>query len=103
VGLLDRFCNESRPLGCIYLPHKVDAAESTAIQIKPIAKRDVVMELVKHSFVPRSMIKIGLQPARLEKFAQIAEQIPVRRLIYPSGYQHLPRVRDAILEDLACL
>jgi hypothetical protein len=101
VGLLDRFCNQARPLGCIYLPEKVDPAESTAIQIKPVTKRDVVMELVKHSFVPRSMHKIGLQPARLEKFAQIAEQIPVRRLIYPSGYEHLPRVRDAILVDLA--
>ena len=43
---------------------------------------------------------IGLQPQRLDFFAQMVQQVPMRRLAYPSGFEHLPRVRDAILQDL---
>jgi len=28
------------------------------------------------------------------------QDVPVRRLIYPSGFQFLPQVRQAILRDL---
>jgi len=30
----------------------------------------------------------------------MVQQAPMRRLIYPAGYEHLPRVRDAVLADV---
>jgi hypothetical protein len=46
---------------------------------------------------------LGLQPRRLIYLAQIAKQVPVRRIAYPSGLQHLPRVREKLLEDVKAL
>ena len=40
---------------------------------------------------------------RLEFFARMVQQVPVRRLVYPTGFEHLPRVRETILEDLDAL
>ena len=73
------------------------------IGITPVSPRDAVIELVRHSFTPRVVEAIGLQAQRLDFFAQMVQQVPMRRLVYPSGFAHLPRVRDAILEDLQTL
>ncbi|MBM4466884.1 MAG: hypothetical protein FJ014_15260 [Chloroflexi bacterium] len=98
------FCDESQPLACIYLPERRDPAQwGTEIEITPVSPRDAVIELVRHSFTPRVVEAIGLQPQRLDFFAQMVQQVPMRRLAYPSGFEHLPRVREAILEDLETL
>jgi len=39
-------------------------------------------------------------PGRLEVLAEVANRVSVRRLSYTSGLELLPRVREAILEDL---
>ena len=31
---------------------------------------------------------------------QLVQKIPVKRLLYPSGFQYLPKVRQAILRDI---
>jgi hypothetical protein len=33
-------------------------------------------------------------------FSRLAMRVPMRRLVYPSGFQHLPKVREAIIADL---
>jgi hypothetical protein len=98
------FCDASQPLACLYLPERRDPVEAgTEIRITPVSPRDAVIELVRHSFTPRVVEAIGLQPQRLDCFAQMVQQVPMRRLVYPSGFEHLPRVREAILEDLESL
>ena len=98
------FCDVSQPLACLYLPERRDSAEAgMEIGITPVSPRDAVIELVRHSFTPRVVEAIGLQAQRLDFFAQMVQQVPMRRLVYPSGFAHLPRVRDAILEDLQTL
>jgi hypothetical protein len=44
-----------------------------------------------------------LQPQRLGFFTRLLSQVPVRRIVYPEGYVHLPQVRRGILSDLARL
>jgi len=98
------FCDMAQPLACLYLPERRDPREGgTEIEITPVSPRDAVIELVRHSFTPRVVEAIGLQPRRLDFFAQMVQQVPMRRLVYPSGFEHLPRVREAILEDLETL
>nr|MBC7244663.1 hypothetical protein [Chloroflexota bacterium] len=98
------FCNASQPLACIYLPERHDVQEhGTRIEIVPVARRDALMELVRHSFVAFIMEQLGLQAQRLDLFAQMVQQVPMRRLVYPSGFEYLPLVREAILADVAKL
>jgi hypothetical protein len=95
------FCSESRPLACLYVPERRDPAEfGAAIEIEPIAPRQAVIELVRYSFTAFIMEALGWQAQRLKLFAGLVRQVPMRRLIYPSGLEHLPRVREAILNDV---
>ena len=50
--------------------------------------------------MPHILEAPGVQPPSLDFFTQLVQQVPMRRLIYPSGFEHLPRVREAVLEDV---
>jgi len=68
-----------------------------------VSPRDAVIELVRFTFTPHVVEALGWQPRRLAFFADLAARVPIRRLIYPSGLHHLPRVSEAILQDVASL
>ena len=102
-GLGD-FCDVPQPLGCLYIPIRRDPeVGGTEIEIMPVSLRDATIELVRYSFLTRVLAALGLQPRRLNYLAQIAKQVPIRRIIYPSGLQHLPRVCEKLLEDVKAL
>jgi hypothetical protein len=95
------FCGEPRPLACLYLPERRAPEEwGTRTEFAPVSPMEALMSLVGQSFVPHTVEALGLQPQRLSLFARLVSQIPVRRIYYPEGYQHLPHVRQAILDDL---
>jgi hypothetical protein len=99
---LGGFCGEPQSLACLYLPERRNPVDwGTRVEIEPVSRRESVMALLGHSFVPYVVEALGLHAHRLAFFAQLALQVPVRRIIYPNGLDHLPRVRRAILEDLA--
>lgn len=100
-GGFGSFCDKPQPLACIYLPERRDVQEhGTQVQIAPVSRRDATMELVRHSFVASIVEQLGLQAQRLDLFAHMVQQVPMHRLLYPSGFEHLPLVREAILADL---
>lgn len=96
------FCHEKRPLACLYVPSKSDPSpDNTKIVIAPLPHAEAMIELIRYSFVfSRVFENLGWQARRMVFFAHLVEQIPVRRLIYPAGFEHLPRVTEAVLEDL---
>lgn len=103
-GGLGAFHNESVPLACFYLPERRDPAEwGTETEITPVPRTEALMSLVGQSFIPHTVEGLGLQPGRLRFFATLVMQVPVRRIAYPEGYEHLPHVRHHILNDLANL
>ncbi|HVR98368.1 MAG TPA: hypothetical protein VMW27_17265 [Thermoanaerobaculia bacterium] len=90
-----------RSLACLYLPVRRPSVEDDgAVRFEALSARDAVIEFVRHSFVAPLVQAAGWQPRRIDLFAQLAAQVPVRRLIYPSGFEHLPRVIDEIFKDL---
>jgi hypothetical protein len=93
------FCDAPAPLACLYVPERRETGEGPEIEIRPLSGREALIELVRNSFTPRMVEAVGLQPARLHLLSRLIRQTPVRRLMYPSGYEHLSRVRDAILAD----
>lgn len=101
---LGTFHSEPVPLTCFYLPERCDLAGwGTGIETSHVSRTQALMSLVGQSFVPHTVEALGLQPQRLNFFARLLSQVPVRRIIYPEGYAHLPQIRRSILSDLAHL
>ncbi len=98
---LGAFCDAARPLGCIYIPERRHADDwGTRVEIKPMSGGEALMSLLGGSFAPELVEALGLQSRRFTFFAQLVSQVPVRQLVYPEGFDHLPRLRHAILGDL---
>jgi hypothetical protein len=97
VGGFGGFHDSALPLACLYVPER---RPEGPVEIRTIPPRDALIELVRHSFSPHLVEAAGLQPARLDLFARLVRRVPVRRLLYPSGFDHLPRVVEAVLRDL---
>jgi len=103
-GGFGQFRTEACPLACFYLPERRDPEKGgTTVDILPVGRREALIELLRFSFTPRMVEAVGLQMARLQFFAELVSRAPVRRLIYPSGFEFLPQVRNAILRDLEAL
>ena len=91
---LGTFCDDARPLQALYIPERTDGA---SIQVQPVSPIDAMKAVLRHSFLPRIVEAAGWQAYRLSKLSRLAKQVPVRRLIYPEGVEHLPQVADTIL------
>ena len=102
-GLGD-FCDASQPLACLYIPERRNPADRrTRVEITPISRGEALVSLIGQSFAPRIMEALRLQPHRFGLLASLVSQVPMRRVVYPEGFDHLPRVRCAILDNLANL
>lgn len=91
------FQESSLPLAALYVPER---REGGPVEIQPLSRQQAVIELVRHSFSPHLVQAVGLQPARLDLLARLVRQVPVRRLAYPSGFDQLPSVVEALRRDL---
>jgi hypothetical protein len=96
---LGSFCTADRPLARLYLPVRVDDPEAR-IRVEPIPPQKALIELVRESFLGTVLEKAGLHRERFARLASLARHVPMARLVYPSGLDRLPEVRDAILDDL---
>lgn len=94
-----RFCSNPVTLAALYLPMRKDNISKPAIEI--LSPRQAYLGLLQHSFVGKWLIKSPLNFIRLNFFANMVKMIPIKRLVYPSGYEHLPAVVDAIIQDLS--
>jgi hypothetical protein len=101
---LGTFCDRSQPMSCFYIPERRDPADwGLRVEITPVPRGEALMSLIGESFASYAVEALGLQSKRLAVLASLVSQVPMRRIIYPEGYEHLPEVRRHILEDLADL
>jgi len=100
-GGFGTFCSKEQPLKAIYIPDRQDP--ETELRIEPVSPVDALFELIKNSFTARVVEALGLQPQRMNFFTDMVMQLPVRRLVYPDGYDNLPEVGEAVLEDVGSL
>jgi hypothetical protein len=91
-GGFGSFLDASVPLACLYLASRRPEGDDRGIEVQPVSRSEALIELVRHSFSPRLVEAAGLQPARLDRLARLVRAVPVRRLIYPSGFDRLPEV-----------
>lgn len=98
------FSETSIPLRCLYLPDRRDPADwGERIEITRLSRREGLMALVGQSFAAHIVEALGMQLRRLGLLAALVGEVPVCRITYPNGFEHLPRVAYAILDDLARL
>lgn len=88
------FCDEPQLLGAILLPRRREPG--TAVRLTELSPRDAVVQLLRYSYAGRAPEFMGLQDRRLGFFATMAQQVPVLRLEYPSGLEHLEAVCQAV-------
>lgn len=93
------FCDDPLPLACLYLPERLPDREAP-IEIREVSPRDALIELLRHSFTPLLVEAAGLQPARFDRLSHLVLRVPVKRLLYPSGFDRLPEVSEAVRLDL---
>ena len=62
----------------------------------PVRGGEAVVELVRHSFVGRLVAAAGQPETRFDRLARLAQEVPLFRMSYPTGYQHLPDVVRAL-------
>lgn len=91
-GGFGSFLDAATPLACLYLASRRPEGEGGGVEIQPVSRSEALIELVRHSFSPRLVEAAGLQPARLDRLARLVRAVPVRRLVYPSGFDRLPEV-----------
>jgi hypothetical protein len=89
AGGFGTFHDAPLPLAGLYLAERQPEGPVEVLDISP---RDALIELVRHSFAPHMVEAAGLQPSRFDLFARLVRAVPVRRLVYPSGFDRLPEV-----------
>ncbi len=89
---VDNFCDTPTPLSALYVVERRPGRP----EILPLPRRQAVIELVRHSFSPYLVEAAGLQPRRLDLFARLVRQIPMRRLCCPQGLEHLPEAAEIL-------
>ena len=95
-GGFGSFQTTALPLTCLYVAER--GPSGSPVEISQLPRSQALIELVRHSFAPHLVEAAGLQPARLDLFARLVQQIPVHRLSYPAGFEHLPGLISAILD-----
>jgi hypothetical protein len=95
------FCPLPQPLSALYLLDRRSPTEDTTnIKIAAVSSAQALFALVGHSFAARLINGVAHQRQRIACLTSLVRHIPVRCLSYPSGYEHLPFVRQAIFADL---
>lgn len=100
-GGLGRFIDEVQPLACVYIPKRRDVRDDDLdVWIEPVSRAKAVFELLREAFFPWLAQDGEFGADRLQILGELVERVPVRRLVYPEGFQHLPRIAERVLSDL---
>ncbi len=95
---LGSFHSAPLPARAVYLLERLPDP-SAPIRIENIPPGEALIELLRHTFISEIIEATELQVPRMKRLAQIAKMVPVKRLRYPSGYDQLPLVLEAIRAD----
>ena len=61
----------------MYVPQRLSS--DSDITIEPLSKKNAFFELIQNSFSAGIVEALGLQPQRMNFFARMVTQVPVRR------------------------
>ncbi len=94
-----RFCGVAQKLSCLYFLERVHEAERP-VEILPVGPAAAIRNLTYHSFIGSLARAIGMTALRFSALGEIANCVPVRRIVYRSGFENLEAVYDALSQDV---
>lgn len=90
------------PIAVLYLPQREPDRRTVALRALPPA--EALVAVSRASFVAAmGAVFAGQQAARLALLSRLVRQVAVCELRYPSGYEHLHMVREAVQAHVAVL
>jgi hypothetical protein len=98
-GHFGAFALGAAPLRRLYLPERLDDPRAP-VELRRLPAQEALMELLRHSFLPREVQRFGWVRERLAVLARVAAEVPVVRLRYPSGFDLLPDVLARLEDDV---
>ena len=90
------FTEEPMPLRAAYL---LSRKKRGGLRIEDLGGREALLGMVQNAYNGVSSTPRILRQ-EFEIAARLIQKVPVKRLVYPTGFSHLPGVCRAILEDL---
>ena len=106
VAVNDRFCEQSRPVKHLLLLEMRNRETGGApgeVEISDISPTEAVIHLLQNSILGDAYQPLNIEPARLETLANLLNQVPLKKLSYPGGMEHLPWVCEQIKQRLPML
>jgi hypothetical protein len=88
------------PEGRLQLASLYVLADGEHVRVEPLAPREALIELVRHSFCARRLAELGATRHFLQ-CGEVARRVPVRRLVRPRNLALLDTVADLVLQDVA--
>lgn len=92
-----RFTKKPVPLRVVYILSRKKG--DGKIQIENLSGQEALTEILKCFYNP-IMEQPGVLRHHFEMAVQVARHVPIKRLVYPSGFDKLDAVRNAIVRDL---
>ena len=98
-GVFGTFWPQPAPLAALYVPMRVEESEIDVV-VEPVPSVEALATLFGQSFVAPLAGAAVSQAERLEQLGNLVSHVPIRRITYRSGFERLPAVRTAILDDV---
>ncbi len=89
------FCAEPRPLRQLYLLDRHEP-EHGEVKVSAVTPGEALIHLLQNSMLGDAYQALNIETQRLKTLAQLLQQVPLKKISYPSGMQHLHRVGKEI-------
>ncbi len=93
------FCRHSKPLKQLYLLDRRET-EKGEIWVQDISPGEALLHLLQNSILGDIYQVLGIEQARLKRLAGLLDGIALKKISYPSGLDHLPKVCKQIQVEL---
>lgn len=94
-GGFGTFRGKSASISHLFLPTR--SPEVSEVELERLSPQETLIELLRHSFLPNTVVRLGLAERRLPILMVLAQQVHLYRMRYPTGVEFLPGIVDTIL------
>lgn len=91
----DVWADASLPIRCGFVLDR--NATIGAVHVVRLSPAEALIEMLRHTYLPRTTAAAGLAGRRLLALSQVARQVPMFTVSYPDGEQWLPVLRAAMV------
>lgn len=93
-----RFLGKSLPLKAIYILERIPADQT--LEIVPQSGARALMDVLANTYRPEPLGALGRHGALMSDVGKLVARLPVLRLRYPTGFNHLQSAVSALQEDV---